>query len=273
MTTPWGDLAWLRTVAEGLSDAVKARIATENRVKRGGLDKAPAYIDGELVADRMVREARELEEHYRGMLRGLYETQVPRHVRDWAEHTPGIGSGDLFPHLIGLLGHPRIAVPYRWEGKELVPAGEPYERSLRQLWQYAGCGDPDEPKWIWQRAKDRGGEITREDKLRAGKRTVIRPRLFTFSSYLVRQHTRSEAVASSHYYKVFVEAKLAAQGRVHSRPCRNRKVPPMRSNGCGTSANPEWGEIGSPWRPGHIDMHAHRIVHKEFLRDLWVISG
>ncbi|HXJ71724.1 MAG TPA: hypothetical protein VNM37_02685, partial [Candidatus Dormibacteraeota bacterium] len=66
--------------------------------------------------------------------------------------------------------------------------------------------------------------------------------------------------------------KEAAENR-HVRQCQNKARPPMSPNGCGTFAHPERGAPGSLWRPGHINMHAHRIVHKELLRDLWVVSG
>jgi hypothetical protein len=55
--------------------------------------------------------------------------------------------------------------------------------------------------------------------------------------------------------------------------CQNKKVPPQRPNGCGITAHREWGEVGSPWRPGHIDMAAHRNLHQVFLDTLWEVAG
>lgn len=257
MTAEWGDLAAFRSTAEGLTDAKQARIATVNRVERGGTADA-------LLGQQMIALARNLETTYEDMLATQYEQAVPAHVREWAAAIPGFGSGVLFARILGVLGHPRIAVPYRWEGRDLIAAGPPYDRTVRQLWQYAGCGDPERHP-----VKD----MTRDEKLAMGKRTTLRPLLYTFSSYLEKSPTRSPAVAGSRYYKLLTTAKEAAQGNTHARECRNRKRPPMTSNGCGTVQHPEWGEPGSPWRPGHIRMHAHRIVHKEFLRDLWVIAG
>jgi hypothetical protein len=57
------------------------------------------------------------------------------------------------------------------------------------------------------------------------------------------------------------------------RQCQNKKVPPARPNGCGIGAHREWGEIGAPWRPGHIDMAAHRKLHQQFLNELWFVAG
>lgn len=254
---PWGDLTWFRAASEGLSDAKKARIATVNRVKRGGTSDA-------IQAGRMIKLAEGTEKEYKQILMEQYRNQVPQHVRDWAAAIPCLGTGALFPRILGLLGHPRVAIPWMWENKTLVSAGPPFERSLRQLWQYAGCGDP---------LRVPRKNMSREELLACGKRTVIRPLLYTFSSSLVRMHRRSEAVAESRYYKLLTAAKEEAGSRTHAIQCQNHKPPPMRSNGCGTVLHPEWGAPGSPWRPGHIDMHAHRIIAKEFLRDLWVISG
>jgi len=123
------------------------------------------------------------------------------------------------------------------------------------------------------RADVLGHSPSREEKLAAGKRATLRPLLFTFSAYLLRSHTRSEAVAGSRYWQVFEQAREGAQGNIHQRQCQNKKRPPLKPNGCGTVLHPEWGAPGSPWRKGHILMHAHRMVHKEFLRDLWVVAG
>jgi len=278
---PWGDLTTLRSVAEGLTDAIKARCSVENRVKRGG-----AAADA-VQSTAMIRGARNLEESYREMLLAAYQAQVPAHVRDWIAEIPGLGSGELAARIIAAIGHPRVAVPYTWEDGATapVPAGPPYWRAKHQeLWQYCGCGDPR------TRPAVLGRRPTREELLRAGKLSTVRPLLYTFTSYLVRMHSRSEAVAESAYYQLYVDALAAAAGhegpcgtgswplpcavthRQHAYTCRNTKRPPASPNGCGIVLHPEWGEPGSPWRPGHLNAHAHRVVHKEFLHDLWKIS-
>ena len=55
--------------------------------------------------------------------------------------------------------------------------------------------------------------------------------------------------------------------------CKNKKIPPTRPNGCGIGVHPEWGAVGAPWRPGHIDMAAHRRLHQQFLNGLWEAAG
>jgi hypothetical protein len=266
MSEQWEMLPALRIAGECLADAKKARVSAENRAKRGGV------AVNDLERAEIIKPALDMEDQYERQLMDAYRQVVPAHVREWAADIPGLGSGALFARIISAIGHPHTAVPHEWaeiKGKPAPVAGEPFERSLRQLWQYCGCGDPETNP----RQDILGHSPTREDKLRGGKRTTVRPLLFTFSSYLVRMHTTNEKISSSHFYGVFEDAKKAAAENRHVRQCQNKARPPFAPNGCGTFAHPEWGEPGSLWRKGHVSMHAHRIVHKEFLRELWVITG
>lgn len=279
MSEEWGDLTALRASAESLADAIDLRIATENRVRRGGTFDQFDQEHG--IGAQILASAKDHEAACRRMLQSTYEECVPDRVRGWAKGVPGLASGETFPRLIGLLGNPRVATPWTWDTsgpkRVLVPAGDPYERGIRQLWSYCGCGDP-------QRKPTAG--MSQEELLACGKRTIIRPVLFTFSSYLLRAGSpvtkedskkfgqpMSQDVADSKYYKLFAQARADGQGKVHQDTCRNKKRPPMKPNGCGTVAHPEWGEPGSPWRPGHALAHAHRVTGKELLKDLWEVSG
>lgn len=254
-------------------------------------------------------------------MREKYELTVPLVVREWAEKIPILRSGELFPRIIGLTGNPRKAVPLKMEGegaaRTAVPDGEPYDRSLRQFWQWCGRGDPDI-------IPEKGNQAL---LLKMGKMTTVSPLLFTFSKQLVMSAGRSEETRDSQFYKVFLEARRAAAGhdgpcgtgypacspthkrhfdghlrsaeaierelpditdpderdrklaviaklrkRAETGVCKNRRIPPMSPNGCATVAHPEWGIPGSPWRPGHVNMHAHRSVQKELLRQFWIIA-
>lgn len=260
MPDEWGSMATLRSLGEGLTDAKKIRIATFNRVERGNM------AQGE-IAGLMKKNATDTEEFYIRQIQVEYRKVVPLRVQKWAADIPGLKTGALFPRIIASMGNPRIASPEKWgvvDGrKTVIPDGEPYERGVRQLWSYCGCGDPE---------RTPSANMTREELLACGKRRVIGPLLFSWTSYLVRMHGRSEEVGSSAYYRFFEEVKAASQAKFHSRECRNRSFRPPYT-GCGTVAHPEWGAIGSPWRPGHINMHAHRVLRKRFLRDLWEVSG
>lgn len=278
MSEEWGDLGQLRVLGECLADAKKARVSAENRAKRGYLiaagDSDIQRAEAALQTERIVAPARKLEEAYAAELLEAYKFVVPDHVRAWAADIPGLASGTRFPRIIAATGHPRVAEPKAWgtdaKGKKAaVAAGDPFERTLRQFWQYCGCGDP----MTNPRGDILGHSPTREDKLRGGKRETVRPLLYDFTSYLVRMHTTNEKVAQSWLYQAFEQARKQAEQKVHARQCQNKARPPMAPNGCGTVAHPEWGEPGSPWRPGHCNMHAHRIAQKEFLRQLWIEAG
>lgn len=277
------ELLGLRSMAETLEDAIELRKAVENRAKRG-------VIADEMLRAHMIGSAQDFERLCRHMLMDEYRRCVPSHVQEWAAGIPCMATGTLFPKLLGLIGNPRVATPYRWEegtGKAkrvLVADGPPYARGsnrspnpaygdgspysygLRQLWRFCGCGDPED--------KPRKG-MTQEELLRGGKRRSVYPVLYTFATGVVRGTTRSEKVRNSHYYRVFTDALATAraEGKTHRTQCQNHKAPPLRPDGCGTVAHPEWGEPGSPWRPGHYQGHALRMVSKQFLADLYDIWG
>ena len=270
---PWGDLTMLRKMSECLVDATKARISTKNRFSHApAADAVNEDID---TWKRMLKAVHEHEKFCQDMLIDIYTSKVPAHVREWAAGIPGMASGELFPKLIGLAGHPRIAVPMRWEDKVLVPAGEPYYRTPRQFLQFCGCGDPE------RNPRDMH-KPTQAQLLACGKRKSVRPVLHAFSSYLASSgktvtkekskflgRPRSEKIAMSHYFQIFAAAKADGENHVHQWQCQNRKPPRFAPNGCGTVAHPEWGEPGSPWRSKHAEMHAHKMVHRAFLLDLW----
>jgi hypothetical protein len=275
MPQEWGNVTKLRIATENLIDQTRGRISAENRALRGG-----AAIDAD-TRDMLCAIPRMAEAEARKRLIQVYTEVVPDRVRAWAADIPGLGSGEVFPRIAGLIGNPRIAVPWKWETRpgekrQLVPDGDPYERTLHQLWQWSGCGDPE--------IVPRTG-MSQEELMSCGRRTIVRPALYAFSSYIARAgrvitkadsaragQPVSRAVADSKFFKIFETQKAYGLTRVHARECRNHKRPPQHSDGCGIAAHPEWGETGSPWRPGHAEGHAHRIVGKELLRDFWIVS-
>ncbi len=274
---PWEGTFELRAIGQSLNDAIQARISIGNRM---GHQKA--VMDAGL-AEMMIEAAEKAEQTFREMLREAYERHVPGEVRVWAANVPGLASGALFPRIVGITGNPCVAIPYKWaeDGGGLVEDGPPRWRSLRQLWQWAGAGDAAFKPY----SDVLGRPVTQADKLRAGKTTQLRPLLFAWSSSLMRSATPvtkefsakfgqpvSQIAADSLYWKVFTQAKEEAKAKVHRTTCRNRKRAPW-SNGCGTVAHPEWGEPGSPWRPGHQLAHAHRVAQKAMLADFWRVAG
>lgn len=272
----WGNTTMLRAAAENLTDLIQHRVAAENRALRGG-----AAIDT-VAMERLCALPRMAETEGRKLLFNVYEEVVPGHIREWAGSIPGLATGEVFPRLAGLIGNPRIAVPWKWETlpgekRNLVPDGDPFERTPRQLWQWCGCGDPE---------KKPSAGMTQAELLACGRRTVILPLLHTWTSYLARAgrpvtkegsakfgSPMSQTAADSSYFKVFAEARVYGDTATHKWECRNHKRPPQHNDGCGTTAHPEWGEIGSAWKPGHAEAHARRVTGKQLLLDFWIIAG
>jgi hypothetical protein len=277
----WGDMAQLRIAAESLADAINLRTRVHNRVRSGSAD--PLVLAGdELLSEKITEKqialhplgkgALDFEQTAREGLRDIYEQTVPAKVREWAQTVPIIASGELFPRICGLVGNPRHAVPLRMEGtgkdRTAIPDGEPYGRSLRQLWQWCGCGDPDLTPEAIVNAEPADKQAV---LLRRGKVTTVKPLLFTFSERL--QMAKGKPNVSQHEItRILLSAKADAAAKRHCKVCRNRHRWPLKPNGCGTTAHPEWGEPGSPWRPGHQQAHAFRIAQKELLRAYWIAA-
>lgn len=265
----WGDMAQLRVAVEGLLAAKQMRVGAVNRAERGGIADA-------VQQERIIGPARELEKSYGRQLIETYRATVPAMVQDWAAGIPGLASGELFPSIIGLIGNPRVAQPYHWEtdkpgsknARDLV-AGEPYDRTLPQFLAWCGIGDPYRRPGLMAQP---GETLTQEQRLSMGKRNTLRPRLYTFTE-IVQKGKGNENIASSKYGILLAKSKEAGLAKVHTVECRNRNRPPLGSNGCGIVAHPEWGAVGSPWRKGHAQAHAFRVVQRQFLADLFDVAG
>ena len=307
----WGDMVQLRMAAESVADAINVRTRIHNRIRSGSADaillmKDGSILDiegqpaeGQIAKSVMGSAVLDFEKIARDNLREQYEQAVPRKVQEWASSVPILKSGELFPRIVGLTGNPRWAVPLRMEGtgkdRKAVPDGDPFPRyctcgkggwdcracpGLRNFWQWCGRGNPD----LTVIKGDQASLLAR------GKITTVTPLLFTFSSLLVQGAGRSGNTRESALFKTYEEqkrryrghegkcdtgtwpAKCARTHRRHYKTCRNHKVPPMSPDGCGTSAHPEWGEPGQPWRPGHINRHGLQIVEKEMLRQFWLAA-
>lgn len=269
-------LADLRAAGENLADLIKVRTAADNRARTLG------HLDTELIRPVWVAEA---EVAAREALQDAYLRAIPEHIREWAAQIPGLATGEMFPRIIAAIGDPCTAAPLlpiakgdTGRGARSRPAGPPYARTPHQLWQYCGIGEPWHPD----------GDVSQSVLLHAGKRTRVRPLLFAWSASLARmaggETPRSPAATASDYWKVVTERQRETRGHDgpcppgracygthyrHTAVCRNRARPPQKPNGCGIALHPEWGEPGSPWRPGHVQADAYRAAAKALLMDLW----
>ena len=230
----------LRMAADLFDRAQLERIAVGNLIRSplqgGNID--PIFFGEHLARLEVV------EHQARLMMRRTYKRIVPPELRAWQKASRGVGD-DLFARLLGHLGDPYIATPHYWEGtgkKRTLMVEEPRVRTIGQLWQYAGHGDP-------HRRKTKG--MTAEEAFALGSPMV---------KMLV--HLNAEACmkqpAGSHYREVYVATRAKVLDKVHSTACVR----------CGPSGKP--AAEGSPWSLGHQHAHALRIVGKELLRDMWL---
>lgn len=180
-------------------------------------------------------------------------------VAAWVKTTPGLGDHSV-ARLLGEIGHPVIATPYRWEANTskremesgtiperiLVPDGEPYVRSVGQLWAYCGVGAPERRR--------RG--MSAEDALALGKpsaKTLV---------YLIALGTMKLDGSSYTRTKKSDEPERGSSPKVetvHRKRSPYRDVYDLRK---AVTTDREWTD-------GHRSADALRIVGKQFLADLY----
>lgn len=155
----------------------------------------------------------------------------------WAKSVPGLGEHSIAVLVAYLDGSAVVAHPRWWEGvgenRKLVH-GEPYERTIRELWAYCGVGDP-----LRARRHLRDG-CTADDVFACGK-PLAKARLRLIAESMLKAGNRA----------VYDARRKATESRVHDRPCAPCKA-----------------KAGDPWKPGHQHADALRIVAKHLLADL-----
>lgn len=252
-------MSWheLRIWAEMFNDAQQQRTATDNRAKRAGVDPGlyKPYLDTVIVAEKAAK---------RGLLLS-YRRVVPKPIQEWQKNETGIGDHTL-ARLLGHLGHPCHATPHHWHegaspddhecplgtngkplhcsGKRHLIADQPYERTIAQLWQYCGHGDP-------ARRIKKG--ITADELAGLGK-PQLKMIVFLLAEHAMMSGKGKEGAT---YREVYEARRLATIERVHAEPCKR----------CGKA-----GAEGAPWTDKHKMADALRITGKEILRDLWLMG-
>lgn len=230
-----GSDGWLelRIWCEQLEDAMQARMAAVNRAERGGVDPVVygPYIEALTAAEHVCELA----------MQRCYRRVAPPEIVAWQKSEKGIGD-KLTARLLGHLGDPCIATPHHWEGSganRVLVADEPFMRTVSQLWQYCGVGDP-------HRRKHKG--MTADEAFALGNPTI---------KSLMYLHATRCVMKTGHYRKVYDIARDHYMDRVHQAECVR----------CGPRGKP--AAEGSPWSKGHQHGAALRKVAKEILRDLW----
>ena len=223
----------LRLCAELFNRLQTTRIAMGNML---------THTDSDLFAP-MFADMMAAEKKARKHLRDCYRRVVPPSLRQMQINSRGLGE-DMFARILGHLGDPYVAIPHWWLGKgddRVLMQGEPYVRTIGQLWQYAGHGAPS------RRTKNMSAEA-----LAALGSPMVKKLIYMQADCCVK------VKGGGPYRDIYDEAKAAAEDNVHSVECVR----------CGPSGKPK--QPGTPWSKGHKHAHALRIVGKHILRDMWL---
>lgn len=190
----------------------------------------------------------ELEKDVDRALRRTYRQTVPNCIIEWQEAQTGVGDLQL-ARLLGHMGHPRIAQPYRWVGagahRHLV-ADEPFERTVSQLVAYCGrTGDPLRRKRVGMSAEEAFG----------GGKPALK-----MITYLIAESVKQSGVRKigepDDSVRYDVEARKAIS------PWGQRYLDLRREH-----------QERLDWSPKHQDQAALHRIAKELVKQLWAVAG
>lgn len=250
----------LAMLGETLDGIEAQRKAAQNRYRAFTAEKKSEHDSAKGLID--TREALVLKAVLDDMVAA--ENHVIRELRSTARSLP----------LCEGFVESRKGVDYKGIGRLLGVIGDPLwnsaddrqRRGPAELWAY--CGYHTIP------AGDHALVGVQASNVSGGN---VRPRRQhgIKCNWNVRAKTIAYTVAESAYRQgdyrpIYLRERDKAATKTHVAECRNRVRPPGRSNGCGTVSNPEWGEPGSLWRPGHQHQHSVSMVAKRILQDLFV---
>lgn len=226
----------LRVYAESLDDAIKHRMALQNRLRSGTVE-----------SDVNVEINRSLEHVEKSLRREMIRALrlASPEIAAWAKETVGLAEATV-ARLLGVIGDPALAFPHHWEGegsaRKLV-ADEPFKRTVSQLWSYCGHGDA--------RRKRRKG-MTWEDGAALGSphaKTLVHLLAECAVKAGVRRSDGAEARFTPETRKAISPlGQVYLDRRIHT-----------------------WDR--EDWSDGHKHNDALRIVGKEILKQMWIVAA
>tara|TARA_Y100001949_G_scaffold57167_1_gene48045 strand:+ start:6141 stop:7070 length:930 start_codon:yes stop_codon:yes gene_type:complete len=189
---------------------------------------------------------------YRSLINRFKAMPWGPHMKEFIDQ-PGLGHRDprALARFFGEIGHPVLAFPHRQienpnhvpgskkpeEWKRILEAGDPFCRSVSQLWSYVGMGDPDR--------RHRVG-MSQEEALACG--------------------------APMAKCLIFLLAKSAMMMRGPTEKAPNRPRSPYRDTydikRLDFQEKHQNGDEDD-WSDAHADAAALRVVAKDILRDMW----
>lgn len=226
-------LSLLRLATANLDDLQHVRIAMKNRIAAAERDNIHNIGLNQAVADQLDG----VEAYAKSLVEEAYRDVVSDGVIEWQESQGGVGPLQL-GRLIGVIGHPRVAVPREYydnpdfdedeypsakNPKRLLNELPPEPRSVDQLRAYCGMGDP---------AMRHTKGMTADQALRCGN---PKAKMLT--------------------YRIVVQCRMSAGKGYYAERIRQAK---------------DYYSIVHPeWTPGHNDAAAIRRVGKYLLKDLY----
>lgn len=290
--------ALLLFYADLLDDAEKLRLATENRrrsllsTEDWGKGVHP-FLPEVSVVENLLAQVEGIE---KGATRSLQMAMRAHPLGAWVKGTQGVGEKQG-ARLLAAIGDPA------WNSLHNRP------RTWNELWAYCGLHvlHPDQVRndshghivgvedgFVGDHepvGNNHDARVADSNGAKAvGSQERIATQVANGTHGLAPRRTRGQKAnwsstarsrvyviaiscmknTKSPYRAVYDEGREKYSTAVHHHVCRNTKRPPMGSNGCGTTANPEWGAVGSLLRPGHQHARALRLVMKAILKDLWI---
>jgi hypothetical protein len=265
--------AELRQAAEMYADHQKLRIVTNNRI--GSITVNVADYGPHAAA------LEKLERSLSRQLVKICREAVPVGVVAWQQSEDARGVGEhMLARLLGHLGHPHLAVPKYWarnttvaddefgdqdNPKRMLMAGEPYLRSMSQLWQFCGHGAP---------LRRRAG-MTQDEAFALGNPSCKMLTHLLAESVVKGQvrNTDDGKIALGSLGRHYLDTKSRYAERTHSGPCSGGYT-----NAGGRvvfakcKVDGHYADAGDPFTPSHLNAIALRHLGKQILMNIFDAS-
>lgn len=238
-----GQYAELRVLAEVFHDCQQNRMAMANRLRSGQVD--------ETITGALMEHVVQIEAYAKKSMLQNYRLTVPQEIQNWQKEQVGIGDHSL-ARLLGCIGDPTTAYPSKWivaktveghtcngscgKGRHLV-SFQPYRRTVSQLWQYCGVGDPAQ-------RRRRGMDADDISALGNQRAKMI---IHLIAEGCMKMTGTTPGRTRSPYRDVYEQGRLKYADRVD--------------------------DAGKPWSALHQMNAALRLVKKNVLKDLWIVAG
>lgn len=250
----------LSVFAQNFWDIQKTRKTIQNRMSAEHTEDQSRYL---AKIAFVPEDLQGIEDDLNKEIEKAFAVLAPPGIQSWVEANKGIGIPTI-GRILGLTGHPRWKAPLKWEStgiapktpqdewrpkdqrsRILVPDGPVRPRTIAQLWQYCGVGDPNRRPTPGMSQKDLMGLGIPQAKV-----TV----------YLI-SNAIEKAGTGGYFRELYDTYKEKHQDDIHKEECIR----------CGPRGKP--AKEGSKLSKGHIRGRTLRYVGKQVLKEMWIAAG